>query len=314
MTDVEQCGDWWQLELQAAQSQLDAIEDWLWTQGALSVTCLPAANASDVLEPDPGMTPHWSRARVQALFSADESYASLHGRLQSTWAARAATCAAAALPDDAQVIRLTALRNEDWQSSWRQHVTARCFGDRLWVQPRDAPLPSTGVAVQLDPGLAFGTGSHPTTALCLQWLALYMPARACVVDFGCGSGILAIAAAKLGATMVYALDHDPQALLATAENAEINGVCDLLQITASEALADGCADVVVANILSGTLIELAPELTRLAARAGTLVMSGVLVEQAAMVRASYPAFDFDADQHCEGWACLIGHRRALAER
>ena len=311
--------DWWQVELLPDPTQLDAVESWCWAQGALSVTCIPAPDAEDVLEPDPGATPGWSATRLQLLFPADESMASLRVRLARNW------CEAGMTGAQMQSSNwdVNGLTNEDWQSRWRQHVQTRCFANRLWVQTLDAPQPDAdpsengpsknrpsenAVVVRLDPGLAFGTGSHPTTALCLEWLAANLVVGARVVDFGCGSGILAIAAAKLGASVVYALDHDPQALRATMDNATTNGVQGVVELIGKGELPDACCEVLCANILAGTLIDFAPEFTRLLVVDGDLVMSGVLAHQADRVRAAYPDFVFDSDEQAEDWVCIRGRR------
>ena len=291
---------WWQVELAPAAATLAAVEDWCWAQGALSVTCVPGQDAAEVLEPDPGATPIWSDTQLQVLFDADETEIELRARLTAAWSMSGTP---------APHWQVLPLRNEDWQSSWRQHVQTRCFGERLWVQTRDAPAPAHGVAVLLDPGLAFGTGGHPTTGLCLTWLATQLPANRDVIDFGCGSGILAIAAAKLGANVVYALDHDPQALRATSDNAQVNGVAARLKVMSDATLPAQCCDVLLANILSQTLVALAPTFTRLLRPGGWLVMSGVLAHQAATVRVAFAQFDFLADQSDQDWVCLIGQRR-----
>lgn len=305
--------DWWQVELRPAAARIDEVEAWCWAQGALSVTCVPAANTPDVFEPAPGATPGWAQTRLLVLFAGDETEGGLRGRLTAAW--DAAGLPGAPAPGAQSSIRsadwqVDAVRDEDWQRSWRQHVQTRCFGGRLWVQTRDTPLPADGVAVLLDPGMAFGTGGHPTTALCLEWLATQLPRGARVVDFGCGSGILAIAAAKLGARVVHALDHDPQARIATADNAGVNGVRDIVQVPEQGSLPDACGDVVLANILAGTLIDLAPELKRLLAPRGALVMSGVLAHQADAVRAAYPEFVFEQDAVSEEWVRIAGRRPA----
>ncbi len=180
------------------------------------------------------------------------------------------------------------------------------FGERLWVcPPGQYPEQPDAVIVDLDPGLAFGTGTHPTTALCLRWLDRHPPRQARVVDFGCGSGILAIAALRLGAAEVVALDHDPQALEATASNAAKNGVEERLTILPVGCSAEGRYELVMANILAGTLIDLAPQIAALVAPGGRLILSGILREQAEQVAAAYrDCFEVLPPEVQEEWVLL----------
>jgi ribosomal protein L11 methyltransferase len=201
----------------------------------------------------------------------------------------------------------------DVLDAWRRHAVPRRFGRRLWVVPSGHTVePDDAIILRLDPGLAFGTGEHPTTALCLAWLDAHAPVGAKVVDFGCGSGILAIAAALLGATRVLAIDHDPQALVATLKNAAANGVADRIDARADDALPSdvwGEQRVVIANILANPLVALAPRLTRLVAPRGQLVLSGLLEHQVGEVCAAYRDVRFDAPVVSDGWALVAGARR-----
>ena len=296
----------WQLEFALASADLEAIETLLWDMAALSVSAVPDADAPDIFEPDPGATPLWSTLRLQALFaSAAEAEA-------------AAVAVAAALPVPVEIDQRR-VADEDWLDAWRQHVKPVCLGGRLWICPTGERTAAMGEhVVLLDAGLAFGTGAHATTALCLEWLAgqplrgARLPHGARVVDFGCGSGILGIAALVLGAQRVLAVDHDPQAHRATAENAANNGVGERLQLVDGDALPVGEADVLLANILAGTLIELAPLLTACVAEGGAIALSGVLAHQAEAVMAAYPAFEFAPVMQREDWVCIPGRRRPLA--
>jgi ribosomal protein L11 methyltransferase len=185
------------------------------------------------------------------------------------------------------------------------------FGSRLWIRPTGREVSAAdAVIVDLDPGLAFGTGTHPTTALCLTWLDGHPPQGLAVIDFGCGSGILGIAAAKLGAARVDAVDHDPQALLATRDNAERNGVLDRMRVGHGDILAGTTADLVIANILSNVLIDLADVLLGLLRPGGHLVLAGLLHGQADAVREAFePAIAWTPSPGRDEWTLLHGTRR-----
>ena len=278
------------------------VEDALFELGATSVTLLDAAD-DPVLEPAPGKTPLWPTVVVRALFDADADPAQLATGLR--------TRLGEALPP----ITFERIEDKAWEREWLKDFHPMRFGRRLWVCPGGLPAGQPGaVRVELDPGLAFGTGTHATTALCLGWLD-GLPdddlGGAAVIDYGCGSGILAVAALKLGAASVVAIDIDPQALLATRENAERNQVLDCLQVTDDpEALGDP-AGILVANILAGPLVELAPRLAQLVRPAGRIALSGLLLDQADAVAAAYqPWFDIALDGSREGWGLLSGRRRA----
>jgi ribosomal protein L11 methyltransferase len=184
------------------------------------------------------------------------------------------------------------------------------FGRRLWVCPGGLPAGDPqAIRIELDPGLAFGTGTHPTTALCLEWLDSQHVAGRQVIDYGCGSGILAIAAARLGAASVLAVDIDPQALIATRDNAGRNGVAERIAITGDPLIGPDSADVLLANILAGPLVELAPRFAGAARSGGRLALSGLLLEQAETVTAAYrPWFDIATTATRDGWVLIAGRR------
>ena len=211
------------------------------------------------------------------------------GLFDGTADAGALRAALDAALDGGGALRIEPLQDQDWERAWLEHFRPMRFGRRLWVLPggQTAELADGDVAVELDPGLAFGTGTHATTALCLDWLGSLDLAGRRVIDVGCGSGILAIAALKLGAAGAVAIDHDPQALLATRENAARNGVADRLTVLGADAPPPEPADVVVANILAGTLIELAPQVEAMVRPGGLLALSGILAEQIDDVAAAY---------------------------
>ncbi len=295
--------NWLRLALDLSSPRLEQAERLLESLGALTVTITDAGDRP-MLEPDPGTTPVWPECRLEALFEPDTDPRALQ------WALSEASLPAA---------ELDLLDDAGWSNRWQQHAVRCRFGDRLWLVPRSDTSVS-GPALRLDPGLAFGSGSHPTTRLCLGWLAEQELRGAAVLDFGCGSGILALAALTLGCERVVAIDHDPQALLATRENAEYNGLLDLrIEIGLPETLADRKFDLVLANLLANPLIELAPILIRAVAEDGQLVMSGVLEGQAEEVAGAYPGIGFEplrveADEQGARWVCLAGRRSKEAVR
>ena len=273
-------------------------EDALFELGAVSVTLQDAAD-DPVLEPGPGETPLWPTVIVKALFESSTDPAALERAL------------AAALPD-ALPLRFEMLADRAWERVWLEDFRAMRFGRRLWVCPGGlAAGDADAIRIELDPGLAFGTGTHPTTALCLEWLDSQDLVGCSVVDYGCGSGILAIAAAKLGAAHVRAVDIDPQALLATRDNAVRNCVAGTLTITAEPSLAPRSTDVLLANILAGPLVELAPRFAAALGSGGRLALSGLLPEQADAVTAAYrPWFHIETTMTRDGWVLLCGRRQA----
>jgi ribosomal protein L11 methyltransferase len=287
-----------QLTLDIGSSDPAPFEDTLFELGAVSVTLEDAAD-DPVLEPAPGETPLWPTVVVKAVFDA------------SADADVIAVCLAQALPD-APAPHFETLPDKAWEREWLKDFRPMRFGRRLWVCPGGLPAGEPdAIRIELDPGLAFGTGTHPTTALCLEWLDSQDIAGRRVVDYGCGSGILAIAAAKLGAASVLAMDIDPQALIATHENAERNGVAGRIAVTGDPQLAAGSADVLLANILAGPLVELAPRFARAIRPGGHLALSGLLLEQADIVTSAYrPWFDIGTAATRDGWALLAGRRRA----
>lgn len=269
--------------------------------GAEAVSVLDAADEL-VVEPAPGQTPSFAASRVVGQFPPETDPAPIEHALRETIGDAAVQVATEILPE------------AEWTEAWRAYQQPREFGPNLWVAPRDAELPITPDAattvIRLDPGLAFGTGSHPTTALCLAWLAEVDVRAQRVLDYGCGSGILAIAAARRGAETTVAVDNDPQALSATRDNAVVNGVADQIDTPALDAIPGPAFDVVFANILAAPLIELEPAITRQLAPGGKLVLSGLLrrhVEEVKRAYAGVIAFD---EPTIEGdWVALAGQRR-----
>lgn len=276
----------------------EAVEAACFDAGALSVT-LTDLGDDPVLEPAPGEIRLWRQTRLRALFAADAASPALISNL----------CVALEL--EPSHLEVTAIEDRVWEREWLRDFHAMRFGTRLWIAPSHEPvLDTAAVVVTLDPGLAFGTGTHPTTALCLEWLDSHPPEGARVIDFGCGSGVLGIAAVKLGAARVWGWDIDPQARLATRENAERNEIAAEVTVAASEASLPQSADLLLANILAGPLIALAPRFAALLRPQGQLVISGLLEADAVEVTRAYaPWFDMSSSSVREGWVCLAGERR-----
>ncbi len=288
---------WLELRINSSREDAPQVEDSLLAAGALSVTLQDNAD-EPIFEPALGETPLWAATRVTGLFEANADTGMVERDLalasRSGWSWQL-------------------LEDRDWEREWMKDFAPMQCGPGLWICPTwaDPPEPDA-VNIMLDPGLAFGTGTHPTTYLCLQWLAAQRLRGKSFVDYGCGSGILAVAAARLGAEPVFAVDIDPQALLATRTNADRN---QLPEHRIAVSFPDGCkasaADVLVANILAGPLVELAPVLEPLVKPGGLLCLSGILEEQAGAVMAAYSSrFCFEPVQSRQGWVCLVARKGA----
>ena len=292
---------WLQLTLEALDHAPEQLEDALLYAGALAVT-LEDAGDQPVLEPAPGETPLWMHTRITGLFDAQTDIEVVKRQLRRF-------LHTVDLPE----CRLTALEERDWVRAWLDHFHPMRFGRRLWICPtcQSPPPEPEAITVRLDPGLAFGTGAHPSTALCLEWLDEIDLTDQTVLDYGCGSGILAIAAAKLGARRVWGVDIDPQALLASDDNAAENAVEDRLELAdPAELPAALTVDILVANILAGVLVRLAPELAERVKPGGRLALSGILDAHADAVQAAFSHhFRFDPRRQREDWVLLHGVRR-----
>jgi ribosomal protein L11 methyltransferase len=270
--------------------------------GAVSVSVEPDQDAGSVpiFEPGPGETPLWKVARVTGLFEPDTDLESIIAAARS----------GLALPGNSDW-QTDTLADQAWERVWMDDFQPLKMGERLWICPSwlQAPDPD-GVNVLMDPGLAFGSGTHPTTAMCLQWLDAHIHGGEQLIDFGCGSGILAIAALKLGAASALGIDNDPQAITASRENAERNGVAETLSTILAADAAPEAAGLLVANILAAPLIELAPKLSALVRPGGRIVLSGILDSQADEVAARYaPDFDLDPIAHDHEWVRISGTRK-----
>lgn len=291
---------WLQLRLDSEATRTEALEEALLGAGAVAVTLEDNAD-EPLLEPGVGETPLWRLTRLTGLFPADADMAAVLAGLEGL------------LPAGNRP-RVEILEDKDWEREWMSHYRPMRFGERLWVCPSwlEPPDP-TAINLLLDPGLAFGTGTHPTTALCLGQIAGCILDDAVVVDYGCGSGILAVAAARLGARQVLCIDNDPQALTATADNADRNAVpAATLTLGLPEdcdpAPWRGACDLVVANILAGPLRTLAPTLAAFLRPGGTLLLSGILATQAGAVMAAYAnALPLTIADERDGWVVLRGN-------
>lgn len=291
---------WLQLKINTNAENAEAIGDMLSANGAQAVTFVDAKD-TPMYEPKPGEVMLWPDTQVVGLYDANFDVAGVVKRLSK---------AKILGPDFPH--KIDPLEDKDWEREWMDNFHPMQFGERLWICPswRDVPDPSA-VNVMLDPGLAFGTGTHPTTALCLRWLDGIDLTDKVVVDFGCGSGILALAAIKLGAKRVIGIDIDPQALLASKENARRNGVEDQLEVYLPENQPALEADVVMANILSGPLLELQNIIVGYCKTGGKLVLSGILAEQIEKIEAAYSLQIALEPSAIDGeWARVSGSRSA----
>lgn len=289
---------WLQLHLATTEAHADAFQSALEDMGACAVTLTDGAD-QPVFEPPPGARPLWQNTVVSALFDADRDPALILAALQQQGL-------------EAQAHHHETLDDQIWERAWMDDFAPMRFGERLWIVPSWSASPDPqAVNLKLDPGLAFGTGTHETTALCLEWLDRADLTGKAVLDFGCGSGVLAIAALLLGAGNATGTDIDPQALTASEDNARNNGVADALRLYLPENLpADYRCDVLVANILAGPLVELAGQLASYCRPGGSLALSGILAEQAESVRNAYaPWFDLNPTTQQGDWVRIDGVRR-----
>lgn len=291
---------WIQIICTISPSLAEAAEESFMAAGASAVT-LSDDQDQPIYEPELGTTPLWQQTRITALFSADDDMQEVEQISQAVFKEMTQQ----SLPE----YRTEILENEDWTRKWIENFKPIQFGEKLWVCPSWCEVPDNeAVNIMLDPGLAFGTGTHPTTALCLRWLDQFDLKNKTVIDFGCGSGILGIAAWLLGAQHVIAIDNDPQALIATRENAERNGVpADAIITCLPEDTPETKAEVVVANILAQPLYSLRDTLAGLLLDKGHIALSGILAHQADELRDHYTAcFKMDAKQEDSGWIRLSG--------
>jgi len=291
---------WQQIHCQTTQANQAQLSDYLETEGAVSITFQDAAD-QPVFEPLPNETPMWSAIIITALFPIEQDITFVLLGLK-------------ALGDDiVQAVKQEQLEEQVWERAWMDDFQPMQFGERVWIYPSQFAVPDDDcIAILLDPGLAFGTGTHPTTALCLTWLDQHPPKQLSVIDYGCGSGILAIAAVKLGAKYVLATDIDEQALLATRDNQQRNQImAEQIQCYLPEDLPHQTVDVIMANILAAPLLRLAENFAQRLKPSGRLLLSGILETQAEQILATYQPYfsDFHMSKH-EGWMSISAQKSA----
>lgn len=288
-----------QLALTLTLDGLDAdlVEETCFEFGALAVTYTDQHD-DPILEPAPGEFRLWPHSRLQALFPFELSPEELVGGL------------AHVLRIEPSRLNVETLADKVWEREWLRDFHPMCFGKRLWVAPHHSHVHTKdAIVVRLDPGLAFGTGTHATTAMCLAWLDEHAADGQIAIDYGCGSGVLGIAAARLGAREVWAYDIDPQALIATRDNAEANGVADRIRVVDEDAKLPGNADLLLANILCGPLCELAPRFADLVKPGGKIVLAGLLSTQSDEVTKAHERwFHVESFATRDGWTALSGTR------
>jgi len=290
---------WLQISFVVEQDRVPLAEVALENTGTLAVTLRDAADEQP-LEPPPGIIPLWRQVRLTALYpdqpQAMETVLTLSRSL------------AAHLGVQPKIERI---EDRIWERAWQEDFVPARFGRRLWICPRGQFVDGLdAVVIDLDPGLAFGTGRHPTTALCLRWLDGADLAGKTVIDYGCGSGILTIAALRLGAIRAVAVDHDPQALETTRANAEHNGLADRLLCCPPEEVPEEPDDLLLANILTGPLVELAARLAALVRTEGRIAVSGILHDQSARITSAYaPWFRLDRPRTADEWVLVSGCRK-----
>lgn len=290
---------WIQLHTALPEHQIDEFSEALEESGCIAID-LASATEEEIIEPTPQTTPLWQKTAITALFPADTDMlkviALLHQLLSFP------------LPE----FKINTLAEQNWLQNLQREFVPMQFGDQLWIHSSwNQPPPNPEItAVLLDPGLAFGTGTHPTTALCLDWLAHHSLKDENIIDYGCGSGILAVAAIKLGAKQAWATDIDLQALQATQHNAENNHVAAQIMISLPEQPPTWPADIIVSNIILRPLIELIPTFLQLLKPNGLVVLSGVLERQLEELKEAYQKyFEIIAFNIKDDWACLVARKR-----
>lgn len=297
---------WIQLKVDVLPDQIEVIEDAMLLEGAQAVTLQDGAD-QPILEPELGTMPVWDKTIVIGLFDADVNGDSLIANMKDLFA-----CDPAMEGQEFPNHKLELVEDKDWERAWMDNFHPMQFGERLWVCPSwKDPKDKNAVNLMLDPGLAFGTGTHPTTAHCLRFLDKAVKGNELVVDYGCGSGILGIAALLLGSDRMLGVDNDPQALIATRQNAERNGISeDKYDVVLPENTHKVKADIMVANILAGPLMFLAENIASLTKTGGKLALSGLLSHQAEEVRQAYePWFNMDGMEQMDDWIILTGTKK-----
>jgi ribosomal protein L11 methyltransferase len=289
---------WLELSVRVSRQHAPLVESLLQNEPVLALTLTDDAD-DPVLEPGVGETPLWPSVCVTALFTGDTPIEPLTRMLSLVPGV-----------DWPHQVSFRKFEDQPWERVWMDRFKPMQFGSDLWIVPGEMEVPVAAKHVlRLDPGLAFGTGTHPTTRLCLEWMDGHDFAGEAVVDYGCGSGVLGITAAIKGVKSVICVDNDPQALTATLDNAQRNKVQDTVVCLAPEQFKPQQADVVLANILAGPLVELAPRLSASVRQGGSLVLSGILEEQADEVESAYTtSFDGLEKKVMDGWVLLTGKK------
>jgi len=288
---------WIQLTLHTQKAHCESAEQALLELGALSVTYRDAED-KPVLEPLPNEMPLWDNIILTGLYDADINTEHLKAQLTLRLG-------------EGITLKAEVLEDKDWVRSWMDDYKPMQFGSRLWVCPKHIPPPQPdAVNLMLDPGLAFGTGTHPTTALCLEWLDSIDVKNKHIIDFGCGSGVLAIAALLLGAAHCNGTDIDPQAIIASKDNAIENNVAEQLDCYLPAELPNKTYDIVLANILAGPLTELAEQLSQFCKPGGNIALSGILETQSQKIIQAYkPWFDLDPVAIKGEWIRITGKKK-----
>lgn len=291
---------WIQINTTVPERWVEPLSDALMAQGAMAVTQAEGGD-EEIFEPKLGTTPLWQETKVIGLFCADVDAKQIIDAVCRTLP-----------PLKPEQFKTEILEDKDWVRAWMDQFQPMRFGKQLWIVPSwHTPPDAKGVHLLLDPGMAFGTGTHPTTAMCLRWLDAHPPAAQHVIDYGCGSGVLAIAAAKLGAKQVWGTDIDPQAIQASEQNAARNHVdIQFSLVNAFETNPPAPVELVMANILAGPLMELAPTLSTHLQQGGTLMLSGLLKEQADSLQQAYAqqGIHLRLEAEEEGWCLLTGQK------
>ena len=292
---------WQQLKIQLHSEDASYFEQILFDSDAISISYLDAED-QPVFQEEPGSTPLWDNTFLLCLFNTKTDLGSLLNKLR---------CNTKVLNN--KTLNIELIEDQDWERSWMKDFEPIKFGEKLWICPSWlSPPEPNAVNIKLDPGLAFGTGNHATTSLCLRWLDQADVRGSEVIDYGCGSGVLSIASALLGAVKVHSVDNDPQAISATIDNSRRNKVPgDVLTTYLPEAVPPVHADILIANILERPLIDLSEKFAELVKKGGYITLSGLLEEQIPSLLSCYDRwFDMEAPQVEQGWVLLCGTRKS----
>ncbi len=286
---------WLQISFSTNKDQAEEHANLLTELGAKAVTFL-GQEQEEILEPEPDKEYMWEKATITGLFTQEDKAEQIIEILQKI------------LPET--TCTLAPLEEKDWSETWKQDLQPMLFANKLWIYPSWIDSAKNSPYMILDPGMAFGTGTHNTTRLCLNWLAETKLHKLTVIDYGCGSGILAIAAALLGANKIIAIDYDKQALISTVNNAKINNVADKISVMLPEQLPSVKADVIIANILMGPLLELKTIFYKLLNNSGKIVLSGILDRQEKILVNEYKQlFHIDEVAKDGNWLRIIASKK-----